>query len=142
MSVDERTGWHRLPDGQWGWYGDEPPTSDRSWRQALIILATVFSLMIVVPLAAVFFVYRDAANDRIADNKAAVRRERDLRVQFNQDLNRFIFEQCVAAEKRDTIIVKILALIEDPPPIVVEAIDALEPPGERDCTPPAAGGGP
>lgn len=109
-------------------------------RTRFTVLATLFAFVILIPVAVGSIAYYKQNQDRIEDNEAAVRRERNLRVAFNRDLNEFVFQQCLAAEKRDAIIVKILAVIANPPPVVREAIDALEPANERDCVPPPAEG--
>lgn len=49
-----------------------------------------------------------------------------------------IYQNCVSNENQDAVIVSILRSI--PPsrrsPVIVDAINTLEPPGEKDCQPP------
>ena len=65
----------------------------------------------------------------------------DRSVQVNRILRQqqqLIYQNCVSNENQDAVIVSILRSI--PPsrrsPVIVDAINTLEPPGEKDCQPP------
>jgi hypothetical protein len=72
----------------------------------------------------------------------AIGRERQLRVEFNRQLNRFVFQQCLNNERQDTVIVSILVTLVSTPnaDVVRDAINTLEPARESDCIPPKATG--
>lgn len=149
--------WKQVDDGRWAYYGDRPPIFEEPTPlQKMVVRALTFTLIIVVPLGALFLVNRKQTNDRVAANRAAIVRERDVRAEANRDIrglalhfNRVqewtAFDNCVADEHQDAIIVSLLLTIPKAqrPAGVQEAIDALEPPPgpegqprDRICIPP------
>lgn len=120
--------------------------------QALVVRALTLTLIIVIPLGAIFLLNRNQTNNRLHDNVDAIHREqavRDSSVQrirvltlhFN-NIQRWVqFDNCVADEKQDAVIVSILRTIPaaERSPEIQDGIDALEPTDgtDRVCTPPS-----
>lgn len=145
------TGWSQDELGRWTYVGPKPPTlAEPTPLQKLVVRAVTITTIIVIPLGAIFVVNRNQTNNRVADNRAALSRETEIRqaniaavrqltLHFNR-VNEWInFDNCVADEKQDAVIVSLLRSV--PPaqriPQVQDAIDALEPVmGDRVCIPP------
>lgn len=140
-------------DGTWKYHGppDESPVfAEPTPLQKLAVRALTFSLVIVIPLGAIFLVNRHQTANRVAANKAAIVRESQIRRQAIASTNRLAqhfanvqawadFDNCVADEYQDAIIVSILRTIpKDQRTVQVQdAIDGLEPAvGDRVCIPP------
>lgn len=146
--------WSQREDGVWQWTGDEPPRmEERPWRQQFAMVAIAMSTILVIPLAATGIAFRQQGLNRTADNRAAIareakdakqalERERELRVAVTNRLKATDARNCRGDERQDAIIVSILQSVENPPAVITEAIDALEPPGEPDCPPFPPGFGP
>lgn len=143
--------WKQTERGNWVWTGERPPSLDPTPLQRLAIRAIAVATIVVLPLGAIFVVNRNQTNQRIADSRAAVKREgeirraangatRDLAIRFNLVQEWQQFDGCVADEKRDAVIVSILRTIPPSrrPAKIQEAIDALEPEhGDTVCVPPS-----
>lgn len=132
--------------------GDRPLTADER-RLVLrfgVVIAIPMAFIVLATVVVGFLLYRHTANDRIADTKAAIQREADVRIDalagvrklaihFNNVQEWIQFDNCVADEKQDAVIVSILRSIpvSERTPVIQEGIDALEPhQGDRVCVPP------
>lgn len=128
-------GWvkRETPDGiEWCWRSETQPEVAVQWHRIFLVVSTVAFFMVLIPLGVTFLAYRDAANERIADNKAALLRERDLR--NRSDWN--AYDQCIEGENRDTALVTALTRLipaSSRPQAIIDLIDALEPANELDC---------
>lgn len=120
------------PDGcEWVWCGDEPPDA-YSWRRVVMLVATGVILIALVPLAVVGLAWREQAQDRIADNEAALRQQAALRNRSDW----VAYDACVAGENRDAALVTALTKLipaSSRPQAIIDLIDALEPLNEPDC---------
>ena len=120
------------PDGnEWLWCGEEPPDA-YSWRRVVMLVATGVILMSLVPLAVVGLAWREQAQDRIADNEAALEQQAELRNRSDW----VAYDACVAGENRDAALVTALTKLipaSSRPQAIIDLIDALEPVHEPDC---------
>lgn len=128
-------------------------------RNTQVPLALVIKLFVlgatlaaVLPVAVILFLDRQQTDGRLRENAALVRTLNNERIARQRAINQFIFEQCVDAEVRDTVnvktnlaIIRLLRMAPRPSPAIrnlirslEDSVLALEPPGEKDCKPPAA----
>jgi len=111
---------------------------------ALFSIAALF--VSLIPVVVIGLAWHAQADNRIQDNKEAIKREAVIRKladvqrrEFNRVLEWQGFDGCVADEKRDAVIVSLLNLVpeKERPPKVQQGIDALEPVnGDTVCIPP------
>ena len=126
--------WERRdgPDGlEWVWCGDAPPDA-YSWRRVVLLIATGVTLMSLVPITVVALAWREQAQDRISDNRAAIMRQAELRNRSDW----IAYDACVAGENRDAALVGALTKLIEPserPQAIIDLIEALEPADEPDC---------
>lgn len=133
--------------------GTPVPEQPIGVRKALVGGVVTFALVIVIPLLVGFAGYRHVTSGQIKSNETLVRRLNAERIARTQVINEFIYEQCVAGEVRDIVIVEQLraakrrvrstlpvgsVLREQQLESLDDGINALEPENERDCTPPPA----
>lgn len=156
-----RSSWQKREDGAWEWHGRLPPSYEPSPLQRLVVRWIAISTIVVLPLGSVFFVNRHQTDARVADTQAAIRREAELRkeaitrekelrqitsranraltIRFNRVQSWASFDNCVANEKQDAVIVSILGTIPavQRSQAVRDAIEVLEPKrGDTICVPP------
>lgn len=151
MNEEAEGKWVRLEDGHWYWNGTAPPVFvEPTPLQKLVVRAITLSLVVVLPLGAIFFVNRNQTNNRVASNQDTIQREREIRqraddriqalaLHFNNVQKWTEFDNCVSDEYQDAVIVSLLRLVpkDQRPPAVQDAIDGLEPPvDDRECVPP------
>ena len=111
---------------------------------ALFSIAALF--VSLIPVVVIGLAWHAQADNRIQDNKEAIRRETEIRKATNAQHQAFTrvlewqgFDGCVADEKRDAVIVSLLNLVpkKQRPAKVQQGIDALEPVvGDTVCIPP------
>jgi len=116
------------------------------------VLLLGFTLSAVLPTVVVLYINHNQTDNRIKANTALSRSLNQERINRQKVINRFIYRECIEAEVRDTVIVdqnlailNILRRVPNQTPALThlirtleDGILALEPPGEQDCTPPAA----
>lgn len=142
--------------------GGEPltPEERRMVLRITAVIVTPFALIVVVALMAGFLVYKNGADERAAKNTAIARQAGEAAAQAKQlavrlasertareqAIARAVFQECVANEAQDAVVVaqlqnSIAALLTRPPSAVRDdlirgmrdGVIALEPPGEPDC---------
>jgi hypothetical protein len=116
---------------EWVWCGTTPPDA-YSWRRVVLLIATGVILMSLIPTAIVAYAWRHQAQERIADNQAAIKEQAALRNRSDW----VAYDACVAGENRDAALVTALTRLIEPsarPQAIIDLIDALEPANEPDC---------
>ncbi len=115
-------------------------------------LLLCITLSAILPVAVVLYINHDQTDERIKANTRLSRSLNEERIKRQEAINKFIYRECVDAEIRDAVIVDqnlaILRILRQAPTqtpalshlaqTLEDGILALEPPGEPDCTPPAA----
>lgn len=133
--------------------GTPIPEQPSDLRKVLIGIGITFALIIVIPLLIGFAAYRHIVNDQLGATQSLTRHLNDERIARTRAINEFIYEQCVAGEVRDVVIVQQLQLakararatLPAGSPLLLsqlqaldDGINALEPENEPDCRPPPA----
>lgn len=128
------------------------PEQPISARKALVGMAVTIALVVMIPLLIGFAAYRNVVDDQIDANETLIKRVDAERIERTKAINEFVYEQCVAAEIRDVVIVQQLRaamararsslpagspVLRSQLQTLRDGIAVLEPPNERDCTPPA-----
>lgn len=123
-----------------------------SFATLIKLLLLGFTFTAVIPIAIVLWIGGSQTDARIKENQKLTLRLNRERVERQREINNFIYRQCIEAEIRDTTQVQTnLAIIHVLRPVstrsssvrnlimtLEDSILALEPPGEKDCTPPSA----
>lgn len=112
-------------------------------RARFTVIATLLVFVILIPLAIVGTGYYQNNKNRIEDNTAAIKRERQLRQEAiareRASRNRsdwVAYDACVDGEARDAALVTALTKLipaSGRPQAIIDLIDALEPADENDC---------
>ena len=133
--------------------GTPVPEQPVGLKRALVGAFITMALIIVVPLLVGFATYRHIVNDQLDRNEALIRTVNSERIARTRAINEFIYQQCVAGELRDVVIVEQLraalsrarATLPPGSPVLVhqeqailDGINTLEPENEADCNPPSA----
>lgn len=133
--------------------GTPVPEQPVGLKKALVGAFVTMALIVVIPLLVGFGTYRHIVNDQLDRNETLIRRVNAERIARTKAINEFIYQQCVAGERRDVVIVQQLQaalsraratlpagspLLIQQEQAILDGINTLEPEDEPDCNPPSA----
>lgn len=138
-------------------YEDNPHLTRSEPSIAWVLKVVILSMLVAAAIPTFAFLYLDnqSSDQRIRQNRNLIEQVEQDRIAVQEDINDFIFQQCIQAETRDAVYAqwgadlliilrslpdggrsdaKVQKLIAD----LEDGIADLEPQDEADCVPPPA----